>query len=43
MTTQINLRFPDELLGNIKDYARSHGYINVQEFIRDTIRAVVEP
>jgi len=38
MTTQINLRFPEELLGNMKTYAQSHGYLNVQEFIRDTVR-----
>jgi metal-responsive CopG/Arc/MetJ family transcriptional regulator len=41
MTTQINLRFPDELLVNAKDYAQNHGYLNIQEFIRDAIREKV--
>jgi len=38
MTSQINLRFPDELLTNAKNFAQSNGYINIQEFIRETVR-----
>lgn len=41
MNSQINLRFSEELLMNTKKYAKNHGYLNIQEFIRETIREKV--
>ena len=38
MNTQINVRVPDSLLDSAKDYAEKHGYGNVQNFIRETMR-----
>ncbi|MFH0874486.1 MAG: ribbon-helix-helix domain-containing protein [archaeon] len=38
MTTQINIRMPDNLLDTAKDYAESMGFSNVQDFIRETVR-----
>jgi len=40
-TSQINLRFSDELLLNAKNYAQNHGYLNLQEFIREAVREKV--
>jgi glutamine phosphoribosylpyrophosphate amidotransferase len=41
MNTQINVRVPDSLLDSAKDYAEKHGYGNVQNFIRETMREKV--
>lgn len=38
MGTQINLRLSDELLLKAQDYSNKHGFDNVQEFIKETIR-----
>ncbi len=38
MTTQINLRINDKLLEEAKEYSKSFGYENVQDFIREIIR-----
>ncbi|MFT4250780.1 MAG: ribbon-helix-helix domain-containing protein [Candidatus Woesearchaeota archaeon] len=38
MNTQINVRVPDNLLDSAKEYAEKHGYGNVQNFIRETMR-----
>ena len=38
MNTQINLRLEDNLLESAKTYSQLHGYGNVQEFIKETIR-----
>jgi hypothetical protein len=38
MTTQINLRFSEELLETAKGYAKNNGYLNLQEFIREVVR-----
>jgi len=38
MNSQINLRLSEKLLNTSKKYAFKHGFTNVQEFIRDTIR-----
>ena len=38
MTTQINIRVSEDFLQNAKKYAKNHGYLNVQEFIRDAAR-----
>lgn len=38
MGTQINLRLSDELLLKAQDYSTKHGFDNVQEFIKETIR-----
>lgn len=37
-TTQLNLRFTDDFLLKARDYAQLNGYLNVQEFIRETVR-----
>jgi hypothetical protein len=38
MNTQINLRLPETLLGNAKKYAEKHGFSNVQELMKETLR-----
>ena len=38
MTTQINLRIPEDFFEQAKDYAKSHGFLNVQEFFREAAR-----
>lgn len=38
MAAQINVRMPEKLLEATKKYSKEHGYENVQEFIRETIR-----
>ena len=38
MTTQINIRVSEDFLEEAKRYAKSHGYLNIQEFIRDAAR-----
>ena len=38
MTTQINLRLPDNMLDSAKSYAQEYGFSNVQDFIKETLR-----
>lgn len=38
MASQINLRFDDDFLKRAKTHAKLHGFLNVQEFIRETVR-----
>lgn len=38
MTTQINIRISEDFLEEARNYAKHHGYLNVQEFIRDAAR-----
>ena len=38
MNTQINLRMPDELLEQSREYAQKHGFGNVQELIKESLR-----
>lgn len=38
MTTQINIRIPEDFLEQAKDYAKSRGFLNVQEFFREAAR-----
>ena len=38
MNSQINLRLPEMLLKSAKSYAEKHGYGNVQDFIKETLR-----
>ena len=38
VTTQINIRVSEDFLEEAKNYAKYHGYLNVQEFIRDAAR-----
>ena len=37
-TTQINLRISEDFLEDARNYAKSHGYLNIQEFIREAAR-----
>ena len=37
-TIQINLRVSEDFLENAKNYAKSHGYLNIQEFMREAAR-----
>ncbi len=41
MNTQINLRLPEKLLNSAKSYSKKHGYNNIQEFIKETLREKV--
>ena len=38
MTTQINIRLPEDFLQQARTYAQSHGFLNVQEFFREAAR-----
>lgn len=38
MTTQINIRVSEDFLEEARNYAKHHGYLNVQEFMRDATR-----
>ena len=38
MTTQISLRVSEDFFQQAKHYAKIHGFLNVQEFIRDAAR-----
>ncbi|PLW79669.1 hypothetical protein C0585_06770 [Candidatus Woesearchaeota archaeon] len=38
MTTQINLRLSEDFLEQAKEYAKNHGFLNVQEFMREAAR-----
>ena len=38
MTTQINLRLPEDFFEQAKNYAKDHGFLNVQEFFREAAR-----
>ena len=37
-STQVNLRLGNNFLDTIKAYAQDHGYISIQELIREAIR-----
>ncbi|HLC19741.1 MAG TPA: hypothetical protein VJK72_02400 [Candidatus Nanoarchaeia archaeon] len=37
-TTQINVRLPEKLLSSATRYAENHGFSNVQELIKNTLR-----
>ena len=41
MGTQINLRMSDELLEQSREYAKIHGFGNVQELIKESLREKV--
>ncbi len=38
MSTQINVRVSNEFLAQAKEYAKNHGFLTVQEFIREAAR-----
>ena len=38
MTMQINLRIPEDFHEQAKNYAKTHGFLNVQEFFREAAR-----
>ena len=38
MATQLNLRVSEEFLEQAKHYAKSHGFLNIQEFLREAAR-----
>jgi hypothetical protein len=38
MTTQINIRLSQDFLDQAREYARLKGYLNVQEFFRESAR-----
>lgn len=41
MTTQINIRIPEDFFEQAKNYAKDHGFLNVQEFFREAAREKV--
>ena len=41
MNTQVNLRISDDLLEQSRDYAKKHGFWNVQELIKEALREKV--
>ncbi len=38
MSTQISLKLPERMLTVARSYVKMHGYSNLQEFIRETLR-----
>ncbi|NOR85733.1 hypothetical protein GQ473_06460 [archaeon] len=38
MSTQINLRLPEDFHKQAIHYAKTHGFLNVQEFFREAVR-----
>ena len=38
MTTQINIRLPEDFHKQATHYAKIHGFLNVQEFFREAAR-----
>ena len=38
MSTQISLKLSDKMIATAKKYARSYGYENLQDFIREMLR-----
>lgn len=41
MNAQINVRMSENLLKASKKYSEKHGYANIQDFIRETVREKV--
>ncbi len=41
MNTQVNIRMSDQLLVNAQKYAQKHGFGNVQELIKESLREKV--
>ena len=41
MNTQINIRLPNTFLKKTMKYVERHGYVSIQELIKDTLREVV--
>ena len=38
MTTQINIRMTDQMVTSASEYAQKHGFSNVQELIKESLR-----
>ncbi len=38
MGTQISIKLSEKMFDNAKDYANTHGYDNIQDFIREILR-----
>lgn len=37
-TTQVNVRLPERVLSKASKYAKQHGFSNVQDLIKETLR-----
>lgn len=37
-TTQLNVKFQDSFLEKAKGYAQEHGYMSIQELVREAVR-----
>jgi len=42
VTTQLNLKFQDTFLDKVKGYAQKHGYMSIQELIREAVRDKID-
>jgi hypothetical protein len=42
-TTQINVRLPDQILSTASHYAKKHGFGNIQELIKESLREKLFP
>jgi len=42
-TTQINVRLPDQILNTASHYAKNHGFGNIQELIKESLREKLFP
>ena len=38
MTIQINIRISEDFFKRAKEYAKNNGFLNIQEFFRETMR-----
>ena len=42
VTTQLNMKFQNSFLERVKGYAQDHGYMSIQELIREAVRDKIE-
>ena len=43
MTTQVNIRLSEELIIGAQKYAKKHGFGNIQELLKETLREKLFP
>ena len=41
-TTQLNMKFQDRFMEKMKGYANEHGYMSIQELVREAVRDKID-
>ena len=41
-TTQINMKFQERFMEKMKGYANEHGYMSIQELVREAVRDKID-